>query len=428
MKKNARKISCLLLLSSTAFAETNGVGINLSAATELSDNATREALESEKIEERQNIYSGGVNAHINNQWMLLTSNYDVMREEYLEDSQQGYTTLEGKTEFVLGNESQPLSLLLSHARSSLLNTPDAIDINKNRDERTLLTAEPSYKLQLRNANLLLLKASVMESSYRDDDSRKAQRSGLSLAWERGITKVDRIQLIVQRNKTEFDAAPQSDYQYENVSLLYAVTLNSLQYLLKVGQNRAIPEVGSSSVSHPSYQAELNYKSGNNLIRLSSEQRIEDTSFGRNGSSGSSSVLDAKSVGLDLINLQTTEISWTTEALCERCQFMLSATKNKEEFNALTANSNEDQGVGARFSYRFSRAASITLDGSRHERSFFGAGSQEDFDVVQSRLAFNYALLKDLKLSAYHRKENRSSANALKNYDENITGLSISYSF
>ncbi len=428
MKKNVRKISCLLLLSSTAFAETNGVDIHISAASELSDNATREALDSEKIEERQNIYSGGVSAHIKNQWMLLTSNYDVMREEYLEDSQEGYTTLEGKTEFIAGNETQPFNLLLSHTRRSILNSPDAIDTNKNRDERTLLMAEPSYKLQLRNANLLMLKASVMESSYRDDDSRKAQRSGLSLAWERGITKVDRIQLIAQRNTTKFDAAPESDYQYESISLLYAVSLNRLQYLLKVGQNRAIPETGSDSISHPSYQAEVNYTSGNNVIRLSSERRIEDTSFGRNGTSGSSNVLDSKSVGIDLINLQTSEISWTTQALCERCQFMLRATKNKEEFNSLTANSNDDQGVGARFSYRFSRAATINLDGSKHERSFSGSGSQEDFDVVQSKLSFDYAVLKDLRLSAYHKKEKRSSSNVLKSYDENITGVSISYSF
>ena len=428
MKKNAHKISCLLLMSSTAFAETSGVDINISAASELSDNATRESLESKKIEERQNMYSGGVNAHIDNQWMLFTSNYDVMREEYLEDSQEAYTTLEGNTKFVLGNESQPLGLLLSHTRNSLLNSPDAIDTNKNRDERTLLAAEPSYKLQLRNANLIMLKASIMESSYRDDDSKKAQRSGLNLAWERGITKVDRIQLIAQHSKTKFDAAPESDYQYESISLLYAVTLNSLQYLVKVGQNRATPEGSVDSISHPSYQAEVNYKSGNNIIRLSSEKRIEDTSFGRNRSAGSSNILDAKSVGLDLINMQTSEISWTTQALCERCQFMLRATKNKEEFNSLTANSNDDQGVGLRFSYRFSRAATISLDGSRHERSFSGAGSQEDFDVVQSRIAFDYVLLNDLKLGAYLKREDRSSGNLLKNYDENITGLSISYSF
>jgi hypothetical protein len=428
MKNNARKISCLLLLSSTAFAETNGVDINISAASELSDNATRESLESEKIEERQNTYAGAVNAHFSNQWMLFASDYNVMREDYLKDSQEGYTTLEGKTKFVWGGETQPFSLQLGHMRTSLLNSPDAINLNKNRDERTILSVEPSYKLQLKNANLVLLKASVMESSYRDEDSKKAQRSGLDVAWERGITKVDRIQLVAQHSTTKFDAAPDSDYQYENISVLYAVTLNSLQYLLKVGQNRAEPESNVDSVSHPSYQVEVNYKTGNNLIRFSSEQRIDDTSFGRTNQSIDSTSTAAKAVGLDLINIQASEISWTTKALCERCDFTLRVTKNKEEYNSLSANNNDDQSVGARLSYRFSRAATISVDGSRHERSFTHAGGLDDFDVVQSRVAFNYALLHDLKLSVFVKKEDRSSNDLLKSYDENITGLSLSYSF
>ncbi len=428
MKSHARKLSCVLVMSSTALAETNGIDMNLSLASELSDNATRKSLESEKIEERQNIYSGGLNAHFKNQWMLLTSNYDVMREEYLEDSQEGYTTLEGKTEFILGNENQPLSLLLAHTRSSLLNTPDAININKNRDERTLLVAEPSYKLQLRNANLILFKASAMESSYRDDDSRKAQRKGLNIAWERGITPVDRIQVIAERSETDFAAVPDLNYTYESVSALYGVTLNKLQYLVKVGQNRATPKSGGDSFSNPSYQAELSYTSGNNNIRVSIEQRIEDTSFGRPKSASDQDGLDSKSLGIDLINMQVSEISWTTQAICERCEFMLFAVKNKEDFSALSQNNNSDQGVGAKFSYRFSRAATLNIDASKHERSFDNSVLQDDFDVVQTRVSFNYAVLKDLKLSVYHKTEDRSSNDLLKNYDENISGLSISYSF
>jgi hypothetical protein len=428
MKKSAQKISCLMLLTSTAFAETNGVDINLSAATELTDNARRKSLASEKIEEHQNIYTGGLRAHFNNQWMLLSSSYDVMRETYDKGSQEDYTTLEGDTKLLLGNQYQPFGLQLSHMRTSLLNSADAIDLNANRDERTIISAEPAYKLQLKNANLILIKAVAMKASYRDDDTKEATRNGIDLAWERGLSKVDKLQIIAQHSLTKFDAVPTANYQYESISASYEVELNRLHYLLKVGQNRAKPEGGEATVSRPSYLVEASYESGNNTVKLSSEQRIDDSSFGKTKPINDNDSSAAKSAGLDLINIQTSEINWTSRALCERCELMLRAAINKEEYETLVGADNKEKGAGARLSYKFSRSAAISFDVNQFKRTFIGAADSENFDVNKARVAFDYVLINELKLRLYAEREKRESKDLLKSYEENITGLSLSYAF
>lgn len=428
MKIHIGTIAGLVLLAGRAHAETSSLDINVSAATELSDNATREPLDADKIEERQNIFSGGLRAHYNNDWASLESRYDASRQEFLEDSQENFSRLEGNTELLLGNDAQPFNLRLAHNRSSMLSSPELVDLNSNRDERTILTAEPAYKIHFKNADAILIKAAVMSASYGNDDSRKAKRNGIDVAWQHGLSKVDQLELVAQASKTKFDSAPASNYRYENIGVLYSVQLSRLNYSLMFGGNRAVPDNGLKSTINPSYSIEVNYEYGNNSFKFSSKKRMDDSSFGSTRRVSDVDQVLTKPKDLDIINIEVSELSWGTKALCERCDFSVHIGKSKESYNSLASNDTEEIGGGARFNYKFSRAAGIRIDLGRHKRTFVGSALGENFLAKQSVISFDYKFIGDLKLQAYIEKQARSSNNALKNYDENITGLSLSYAF
>lgn len=252
MKSNKLNMFPLLLLmpSTGLMAATSGITFDLGASAKYSDNATRQ--EDEKISELQNEYDLGVNAHYDNEWMYLSSEYDAHRQTFEKELQPDYNMLEGKTELNFGRQYDPASLLISHSRRSLLNTPDAIDTTRNRDERDIITAEPKFTWRATDADSLILSGSVSDISYRTDDSKDSTQTGGQFVWSRSITRVDQLQLAVNGSKTKFDNFPASDYEYQSVAIQYSAQLSHLTYSIRAGQNRAIRDDSEKDYSNPSY--------------------------------------------------------------------------------------------------------------------------------------------------------------------------------
>ena len=428
MKSNKLNVFPLLLLmpSTSLIAATNGVTFDLAASAKYSDNATRQ--EDEKIGEMQNQYDLGVNAHYDTEWMYLTSEYNAQRQTFEKELQPNYNMLEGTTELNFGRSYDPASLLITHSRRSLLNTPDAIDSTRNRDERDIITAQPKFTWRATDADSLILSGSVSDISYRTNDSKDSTQTGGQFIWSRNITRVDQLQLSVNGSKTEFDNFPASDYEYQSIALQYSAQLSHLSYSIRAGQNRAIRDDSEDDYSNPSYTFVGTYTSGVNTFKLVASQLITDSSRGNgNRQSLSDSDNEAINVGIDLINIRELEVSWSTSALCERCLVNVNASTTESDYQSLPEDSDESS-VGAGISYKLTRAASLRLDVGRHKRSFADESARGDYTADRGNISFNYAFVNDVSLKVYMQAEKRDSSGTSQNYDENIAGISLSYRF
>jgi len=431
MKITTKFLVCpfLMLQAANALAEknnTNGVDFDLYALTKLSDNALRRP--DGEIEERQDIYRAAITARYTGEWAYLRSSYEASRHLFEKDSQIDRNILEGDTELRLGNDYQPLSLLLTHSRRSLLNQPDAIDLLRNRDEREILGAQPMLKWKLNPSDALILGATYSEISYKTAIAQDSKVEGVNLRWQLGLTKVDTLSFIVQQNEVTFDYVPELDYRHQGAFASYAVQLNNLDYSLTLGGARVIFDADEDDMVRPSFDIAVNYHSGYNLFKFIANRQITNTSMGNGNNLGlGDSLSDALTNNVDLIDLRRAEFTWATTAICERCNFNLSAFDTDQNYQKSNQSFTE-KGLGAGFNYKFTRAASAYVNAARSKRTFDPDSLRNDYTVDRVKIGLMYKFNNDLVISIFHAEEKRDSVLLSENYVEHFTGLSLSYSF
>ena len=436
MKPAQQLLVCSLVLSPVVHAQVkdandNALDFGVSADYRSTDNAKRSALEELAITETQAIYQASVGARYQNEWSQLKSDYEVSKETFQHASQPDATELEGKTQLTFGNDYQPLSLALSHSRIAMLDSPEALDLAKNRDTQEIITVAPALKTHFGAADSIVVMGSFTDVSYKKEQQKKSEQQGLQLAWIHGVSKTDTIQITAQHTETSFDFVPQADYQLQGASAQYSVALKRLNYTVQAGYNRAVSEISDEDFASPTYKIESSYISGTHTFVLSLAESITDSSMGSSGPSfgdvDSGSGSPAKGVGIDLINVRKASLSWSTSALCERCNFGVNATQSTQDYKNLREDGDE-YSVGTFFKYNFTRAASVDLSFIHQEQKFSANGDRIGFDSNDAKVSFNYTITQDLQLGLYAHREKRTSALAVQNYQENIVGLNLSYHF
>jgi hypothetical protein len=436
MKSAQQVLMCTLVCLPVANAQAkdanaNGLDFGVSADYSSTDNAKRSAADELAITEIQTTYQASIGAHYQNDWSKLISGYEVRKETFQRASQPDATELEGKTQLTLGNDYQPLSLTINHSRTAMLNSPEALDFASNRDTQELITIAPAVKTHFSAADSFVVMGTYTDVSYKIEQQKKSEQQGLQVAWIHGVSKTDTLQFTAQHTETTFEFVPQADYQLQNLSAQYSVTLKRFNYSIQAGYNRAESKISTEDFASPSYNIQASYISGTHTFALSLAESITDSSMGGGNSSigsvGSSSGAPAKGVGIDLINVRKANVSWRTSALCERCDFGINISQSKQDYKELSEDGDE-YGAGANFQYSLTRAASVDVSYSHRERKFSAEGERTGFKSDDAKVGLNYAITRGLQLELYANQEKRTSVMDVQNYQENIVGLNLSYHF
>lgn len=436
MKSTQQLLMCSLVILPIANAHAkdangNTLDVGISADYSSTDNALRTVEESTQLKETQAIYIVDLGGSYRNEWSSLSSMYSASKETFQHDSQPSTTEVQGQTQLTLGNDYQPLSLLVSHARRAMLNAPEALDFAINRDTQEIITVSPSAKTHLSAADSLVLTGTYSDVSYKEEEQKKSEQKGVQFAWIHGISKISKVQIIAQQVNTEFEFVPEADYKLQGATAQYDVNLKRFNYSLQVGYSSASTKSSSEDFSSPTYKIESSYTSGTHIFSLALAKAITNSSMGMGGQSFSAGLgatgTPAKGVGIDLINMRTANLSWSTSAICERCNVSVIASQSTQDYKNLMEDSDE-YGVGANFRYNFTRATSVTLGFNHREREFAGGGARVGFESDDSKIEFNYAVTNDLQLKLYAHQEHRTSVSDEQNYKENIVGLNLSYHF
>jgi hypothetical protein len=313
----------------------------------------------------------------------------------------------------------------------MLDSPEALDLARNRDTQEIITIAPAVKTHFSAADSFVVMGSYTDVSYKKEQQKKSEQQGLQMAWIHGVSKTDTLQFTAQHTETTFEFVPQADYQLQNLSAQYSVSLKRFNYTLQAGYNSAESKISAEDFGSPTYNIQASYISGTHTFALSLAESITDSSMGGSspsfGDLGATTGAPAKGVGIDLINVRKANFSWVTSAICERCSFGLNATHLAQDYKELSEDGDE-YSAGTNFKYNFTRAVSIDFSYSHRERKFSAEGDRAGFESDDAKVGLNYAITRGLQLELYANQEKRKSVLDVQNYQENIVGLNLSYHF
>lgn len=398
----------------------------ISANSLMSDNSTKTAQN--PIDERQDVYQLNLTANYENWLIDLDADYHLSAQKFAKKTQSDDEYVDGSTALVFGKERDPFGLELQHSSRMLLQTPDAIDLLENMDEREIISAAPIARLKLFDTDTVFVRGEFSQVSFSEGESQDSTRNGASFGWIHPLSLTDVIQLTAQKSEIKFDQQPESDYDLTNAMLSYAVQLRKLNYRIEVGYNETAPEVGEAQGA-PAYKVELGYVSGYNNIDLLFSQQITDTSFGDGNVYDPSEIPggDGLSQELDLLDRQKADINWTTKVICDRCSFSIGVGLEDDDYLMSEEASRNVYARGA-FMYSLSKAAQVDFSANRSKYDFDGIGFMEDYAINYFSLRYSYRFVNGIDVDVFARREERDSEAVNSSYDENIYGLGLGYFF
>jgi len=398
----------------------------ISANSLMSDNTTKTALE--PIEERQDTYQAGLTADYTNWLIEAEADYQLYAKQFAEKSQADEEYVDGSASLVFGKEQEPFGLELNHSRRMLLQSPAAVGLVENMEEREIISAAPIMRARVFSSDMLFLQGQVSQVKFLDDDSRDSSRNAISAGWAHPMSATDVLQFAIQHSDVEFDQQPEFDYTLANAMLSYAVQLRKLSYRVEAGVNESSPETGEKE-SAPAYKVELEYISGYNNMRASVSQRLTDTSFGDGNDYSSSEIPsgDGLTASLRRIDRKTADVSWSTDFICARCLFSIGASVEDDNYVEGDEASRNTR-MSSAFSYSLSSAASLKFSADRSKYDFDGGELTEDYVTDYLAAEYNYRFLSGMNIRFFVRKEERDSDNVESSYEENMYGAGLGYFF
>lgn len=421
----ALPLSIVLLMCNQAQANEIFGGV-LSVDSIMSDNTTKTALE--PIEERQDVYRAGLTLDYTNWLIDASADYQFYARKYAENSQTDEEYIDGSASLVFGKEQDPLGLELNHSRRMLLQTPDAIGLVENMNEREIISAAPIVRARIFDADTLFLRGEISQVNYLEDDTQDSKRGGASLGWTHPLSATDALQLSAQQINVEFDQQPESDYKLTNAMLSYAVQLRKLNYRLEVGYNETSPEVGEKEGA-PAYKAEFAYGSGYNNVNVAFSQQLTDSSFGDGNAFDPSDIPDGdgRTQGLELIDRKKADVSWSTDAICARCSFSIGTSLEDDNYLG-SDESSRNLYTHSSFAYSLSKAARVEFRADRSKYNFEESETMEDYLIDYLSLNYSYIFLNGIDIQLFVRKEDRDSDTEEQSYTENVYGAGLGYFF
>ncbi len=417
-------LSIMLLMVTQA--QANDVGGTISANSLMSDNTTKSAVE--PIEERQDIYQAGLTADYTNWLIEADASYQFYAQKFAENSQVDEEYVDGSSMVVFGKEHDPFGLELNHSRRMLLQSPDAVGLVENMQEREIISAMPIVRTRIFGADTLFLQGQATSVSFPDDTNQDSKRNGATFGWAHPLSKTDVVQFSAQQVNVSFDQQPEADYKLANAMLTYVVQLRKLNYRIELGYNEVVPEVGEDQDA-PTYNAELGYSSGYNHVSASLGRQITDSSFGDGNLNDPTQIPggDGFAQNVGRIDRKKADVNWSTDFICGRCSFSIGASLVDDEYLESDKKSRNVYTRSA-FIYSLSNAATVEFRADRSKYDFEGDQALEDYSIDYLSLKYSYRFLNGIDVQLFARKEERDSDIVERSYKENIYGGGLGYFF
>ncbi|PUA27575.1 MAG: hypothetical protein B0W54_13500 [Cellvibrio sp. 79] len=411
------------IISSGVAAQELGGHISISSGE--SDNAFKSA--SNFLSERQDTYEAGLAGGYNNQYLSATAEYTGQDKRFAKNSQEDRRFLDGSSSMLLGSLSSPIDLQVKHSQRTLLSAPDDLNVTTNQDEREIVSVIPRIRKRITDADLLSLSADHSQIEYAKNELNNSTRTQGELSWLHTISRVNDIRFLAQQSDISFDNFEFADYRYTNYAVVYSTGLRKLSYSLMVGYNKSEREIGGD-YSGSTYSFDASYKAPLHSFKLISGRSITDSSMG--GGNVQSVNQNPTSDGahrVDQIERTNTELSWSTEFICNKCSTDISLYQNSDDYLVL-GDEGRQQGAAFTFAYAFTKKSRLSYRISDMKQEFSGSLEGRNYTYQTQAVEYEFKFTESLGFSAFYEREDRDSNSNQRTYIEEFIGASVTYSF
>ncbi|TQV71775.1 hypothetical protein FKG94_19195 [Exilibacterium tricleocarpae] len=403
------------------------VDVTVGLRTEFTDNGERAARDG--TSERQDNYDIAVEFEHLQGDVEYSVDYTASEARFSEDTQEDRSSLDGEAFVRYFSADNPFHVSVSHSRRRVLNRRQDRNLLANLDERSILTAVPGLQFRVSPVDTLRLDATVSDISYRFNEERDSEQTGVMLDWQHRLSSLDQFSLSLRSSDTEFKEVDGFDYEYDSAVFTYSAQLRRLSYSIGVGYIQSSADQGDD-VDGPIYTLDLTYETGVHRINLRGERRITDTSIGNadqnlvDGLTGGDGTADS----FDRYELSSLEVEWSTPIVCERCDLRASLRYNDEAYaeDSLQDNSETFGSIG--LGYRISRFARMNFSVSRSDQQFDNPLLAQDQERDRYELRFGYDFSAETSAQVFFRYEELSSRDPESEYEESIVGLAFEQRF
>ena len=413
----------LLVLIASPLVQARDFSARVSVVSAESDNAFKSTEDT--IDERQDAYVLSLTGNYANDFLTTEVNYTGSDERFAKASQEERRFLEGRSMLLLGALTDPADIEFKHSRTSLLSTPDAINLSNNQDERESLSVIPRLKKRVTAADLLIASVDYTQIHFLKNDLNDSERSSAQFNWVHQSTQVSELNFLVQRTDIGFDNFPDADYVYSSAVATYSTQLRKLSYTLAAGYNRSEPSTGDTYGS-PTYALSVAFKDPLNSLQLMLAQSITDSSMENGNLAFVSPIIDGESTyKVDQIKRRNASLSWGSNFICDKCSLSVSVHRGVDDYVVLPDEINI-QGASVAFTYNLSKRSAVSLRSSSSEQEFVGELLGRDYTIDRTTLDYRYDFDGGFSLRFFAEQEERGSENNATTYQETLLGGELTW--
>lgn len=391
------------------------------------DNALKQ--QADELSERQDDLSLGVIGSYNFNIVKTHIDYEATRTNFDKDSQENRTLWRGDSMLTIGSEEDPLDLLVSHSRRSLLTDASQAELLDNVDERNILYVRPTARLRVTSVDTISLSGVYADITYRISDERDSDRYGADLRWQHRFSEISGYEISLQQYEVEYPELDMADYTYRLAWIGYEVQGRRLSYHVQVGYNKSEPDFGQD-VDGIFFDIEALYGDDGNNILLNISRTLTDTSAGNNNDDFFSNIGSgdaSQGVVNDQIERTSADITWNYGLLCVRCTVALGVGIEIEDYNQSDFADNEEAFVRAGFGYQLTPNSQVDLTLRLRDQDFDDP-SNEPFRRYSFRAEYRYNFVEMLSAAIFYAYDDRDADVVNLQYDESVYGVSARYTF
>lgn len=404
--------------------QVQSIEINLNGVlgAEYTDNARKSAVD----EESDVKTTLAVNVGLNYEFKDLDAvvNYDIRYHDYDKDTQDDTKTINGDARVVFAQFKNKLVWRLSNSRRNIVRDKSLLDVQDNRQDRSITSISPELTLNLTGSNALITNLKYSDISYEDSEDLDSERQGGVVSFRHLISKVDNLSLRLTYDDVTF-GDDDADYEYTQAALIYSTTLSRINYQLALGINES--SVDDEDVDGDYINATVNYSHNGSEISFDLNQQLTDPSQGNdNQFLLEGSQFDGLDTTLDVYERSSAGLRYSSDFICESCNFSLGAVYIEEDFDNDIFD-NDEYGVDVSFTYNLNSSTSLGASAGYRDYTFDDE-SRFGFERNNYELFFNTVFAKTLSLRAYVRMEERDSDSGGTSFDESVIGFAANYRF
>ena len=390
---------------------------------EHTDNAYK--TDTNKVSELRQYLTANLGATHTEASVNVDANYNVTRYWYDKDTQTDRTITVGDAELIWNQIQNKLVWKLKNSVNEVVRDKTLVNIQNNRDSRSISEASGTYTVRPGQANTLSFTGNYTDISYKDTNAQDSERAGARVNFTHGLSPISNVSLGVSYEDVTRDGTL-NDYEYSTATLGYGAQLSKLQYNIQLGYNQQNPEVGAQKNGFL-IDARANYSYAGSVWSLVLLQELTDTSRGNNNFSVSTLSSFSNTSVTDVYERSVIDLTYSNTNICGGCTWVVGALGESERYEVFD-NDNDEYAIRTSLGYAYTREINISGRIEYRDVTFRGLNPAIDYYLETYSIKVGWNFIRDLTLSTTIAFENRTSDDGLTDYEELVGGISARYQF